>query len=70
MVSRVAGDWEHLYQPGINGLLNIVILAYWWVRILEERGTPIDETYTWFVSDVTWVLSRLAGVARDGIFNR
>ena len=70
MVSRVAGDWEHLYQPGVNGLLNIVILAYWWVRILEERGTPIDETYTWFVSDVTWVLSRLAGVACDGIFNR
>ena len=69
IISRIAGDWEHLYQPGVNGLLNVVVLAHWWARILEERGTPVDETYTWFVSDVTWVLSRLAGVARDGIFN-
>ena len=61
-------DWERLYQPGVNGLLNVVILAYWWARILEERGSAIDSTYSWFVSDVTWVLSRLTVVAREGVF--
>ena len=51
------GDWEDLYQPGVNGLLNVVILAHWWARILEERGNAIGETYPWFISDVAWVLS-------------
>lgn len=64
-VSRVEGDWERLYQPGINGLLNIIILAYWWARILTERDSVGDETYSWFVSDVTWVLSQLTVVARE-----
>jgi len=63
--SRVGGDWECLHQPGINGFLNVVILAHWWVRILKERGSAIDETYSWFVSDVTWVLSQLTIVARE-----
>ena len=65
-VSRhVEGGWERIYQPGVNGLLNIIILAYWWIRILEERGIAIDESYSWFVSDVTWVLSQLTVVARE-----
>lgn len=61
-VSRVGGDWERLYQPGINGLLNIVVLASWWARILKERDSPVDDTYSWFISDVTWVLSQLTSV--------
>ena len=68
-VTRVEGggfdDWERLYQPGTNGLLNIVVLAHWWARILEERGTPVDDAYTWFVSDVSWVLSQLTSVVAD-----
>lgn len=66
-VSRVRrdsfGDWERLYQPGNNGLLNVLILAYWWARILEERGSPVDGTYSWFVSDVSWVLTQLTAVS-------
>ena len=66
-VSRVGrdsfGDWERLYQPGNNGLLNVLILAYWWARILEEWGSPVDGTYSWFVSDVSWVLTQLTAVS-------
>lgn len=56
---RVGGDWECLYQPGANGLLNVVILAYWWAMILKARDAPPDNAYSWFVSDVSWVLSQL-----------
>ena len=66
-VSRVGrdsfGDWERLYQPGNNGLLNVLILAYWWAKILEERGSPVDGTYSWFVSNVSWILSQLTAVS-------
>lgn len=58
--------WERLYQPGINGLLNIVILVYWWARILKERGESADADYRWLVEDITWVLSQLARVASEG----
>ena len=68
VTSRVEGDWERLYQPGVNGLLNIVALAYWWATILKERGSGVNETYSWFVSDVTWVLSQLTDVAHEGIY--
>ena len=68
VISRVEGDWERLYQPGVNGLLNVVALAHWWARIFKERKIDVDETYSWFVSDVTWVLSQLTGVARAGIY--
>ena len=67
-VARAEGnfdDWERLYQPGTNGLLNVIILAHWWARILEERESPVDDAYTWFVSDVSWVLSQLTSVAAD-----
>ena len=63
-ISHVGGDWEHLFRPGVNSLLNVVVLAHWWARILEERGCAGDETYSWFVSDVAWVLSQLTVVAR------
>jgi len=33
---EVGGDWGGLYAPRINGLLNVVILAYWWASILDE----------------------------------
>ena len=68
-ISRTTGDWERLYQPGINGLLNVVVLAYWWARILAERDSPVDSVYSWFVSDVTWVLTQLTSVARDNLFD-
>ena len=66
-VSRVGGNWQRLYQPGTNGLLNVVVLAYWWAKILEQREIAIDGTYIWFISDVTWVLSELTDAARKGI---
>ena len=67
-VSRIEGDWEFIYKPGVNGFLNVVILAYWWARILGERGCDVDATYSWFVSDVEWVLSQLTIAAREGVF--
>jgi len=62
-VSReVQGGWDALCATGINGLLNVVVLAYWWVRILEE-DKPEDSVraeYEVFIEDVAWVLSNLA----------
>ena len=61
-VSRqVGGSWGALYAPRINGMLNVVILAYWWIRVLEEHkpkdGNRTD--YEFFADDISWVLSQL-----------
>jgi len=64
--NRGDGCWECLYQPGINGLLNVVILVYWWAKASEGRGESGDPAYHWLVEDVTWVLSRLTHIASDG----
>lgn len=61
--SRVVdGKWGTLYAPRINGLLNVVILAYWWVEVLEkqkpEDGSRAD--YEEFADDVAWVFSKLS----------
>jgi hypothetical protein len=66
--SRDEGRFESLYQPGINGLLNVVILVYWWASISEERGEPIDVAYHWLIADVTWVLTQLTHIADEGEF--
>ena len=62
VVSRqVGGSWGALYAPRINGMLNVVILAYWWIRVLEEQkpkdGNRTD--YEFFADDISWVLSQL-----------
>ena len=67
-IARDEGKLESLYQPGINGLLNIVILVYWWASILEERGEPAGLAYHWLLADVTWVLSQLTLIAKKGEF--
>jgi hypothetical protein len=62
-VSReVHGDWGVLYAPRINGLLNVVILSYWWSRILEEHKPEdgVRADYERFADDVSWVFSQLA----------
>lgn len=63
VVSReVKGGWEDLYAPRINGLLNIVILVYWWCRILEEQKPKdgVRTDYEFFADDVSWVFSHLS----------
>ena len=61
MVREVREDWGALYAPRINGLLNVVVLVYWWIRILEEDepkdGSRAD--YEQFTDDVAWVFSHL-----------
>ena len=62
VVSReVRGDWEALRAPRINGLLNVVILVYWWSRILEEHKPEdgVRANYEIFADDVAWVFSHL-----------
>ena len=62
-VSReVSGDWEALYATRINGLLNVVMLAYWWVRILDEHKPKdgVQADYEFFVEDVMWVFTNLS----------
>lgn len=61
-VSReIHGEWDVLYAPQITGLLNVVILAYWWIKILdkgkEQDGVRAD--YEEFAEDVAWVFSNL-----------
>ena len=61
-VSReILGDWDVLYAPRINGLLNVVILVFWWSQLLEEHksegGARAD--YEFFADDVAWVISCL-----------
>ena len=62
-VSReVNGGWDALHSPLINGLLNVVILAYWWVQTLDEL-TPegsVRADYEFFAEDVAWVFSKLS----------
>ena len=66
--SREEGSFDCLFQPGINGFLNVVILAYWWSNGLIESGAnSVTESskYHWFVTDVTWVLSKLFEAAQS-----
>ena len=62
-VSReVSGGWDVLHVLRINGLLNVVMLAYWWARILEEDEPKdgVRADYEFFTDDVAWVLSNLS----------
>jgi len=61
-VSRgVQGDWAALHAPRINGLLNVVILVYWWARILEQDPVGgVRADYEYFADDVAWVFSQLS----------
>lgn len=56
---EVHGEWDALYAPGVNGLLNVVMLAYWWAKILEEDRPEdgVRADYELFADDVAWVLS-------------
>ena len=58
---RVQGGWDILHSPRINGLLNIVMLVYWWIRILEEHKPRdgVHADYEFFAEDVVWVFSQL-----------
>ena len=63
VISReVSGDWKALRAPRINGLLNVVILVYWWSRILEEHRPEdgVRADYELFANDVAWVFSHLS----------
>jgi len=57
----VQGGWDILHSPRINGLLNIVMLVYWWIRILEEHKPRdgVHADYEFFAEDVVWVFSQL-----------
>lgn len=70
-VSRdVLGGWDVLHAPRINvlhaprinGLLNVVILVYWWIKALREHGLKDGgcADYEFFANDVAWVFSQLA----------
>jgi len=62
-ISRdVRGEWDVLYAPRVNGLLNVVMLVYWWVRILEEQKPKgsVRADYERFAGDVAWVFSNLS----------
>ena len=57
---EVGGEWGILYAPRANGLLSVVILVYWWGKILEKKpvdGLRVD--YELFAEDVAWVISNL-----------
>ena len=58
---EVGGEWGILYAPRANGLLSIVVLVYWWAKVLEEQK-PVDglrADYELFAEDVAWVISNL-----------
>ena len=62
-VSReVQGSWDVLRAPRINGLLNVVVLVYWWGRILEEQKPEdgVRADYEQLADDVAWVISNLS----------
>ena len=58
----IHGGWDVLHAPRINGLLNIVILAFWWAQFLEEQNPEggIRAEYEFFANDVAWVFSHLS----------
>ena len=58
---KIRGGWDVLHVPRVNGLLNVVMLAYWWAKVLEEEG-PEDgmrADYEQFADDVAWVFCNL-----------
>ena len=59
---RVCGGWGVLDASHINGLLNVVILVYWWVRLLKEQKPKdaVRADYEKFADDVTWVFSTIS----------
>ena len=59
---KVCGGWAVLDAPRINGLLNVVILVYWWVRLLEEQKPKdaVRADYEKFADDVAWVFSNIS----------
>ena len=59
---RVCGGWGVLDASRINGLLNVVILVYWWVRLLEEQKPKdaVRADYEKFADDVAWVFSTIS----------
>ena len=59
---KVQGDWKVLHAPRINGLLNVVILVYWWAQALEEQKLEdgVRADYEFFADDVAWVFSHLS----------
>lgn len=62
-VSReVHGGWDVLHAPRINGLLNVVMLVYWWISVLEEHKPEGSSRadYEFFADDVAWVFSNLS----------
>ena len=66
--SREDGEFDCLLKPGINGLVNVVILAYWWSNFLAKFPTDSEaegSRYRWFVTDVSWVLSKLLETAQS-----
>ena len=62
VLCTVKGDWGVLCAPHINGLLNVVILIYWWAWVLEEQepGGGARADYEFFADDVAWVLLHLS----------
>ena len=61
---EVRGEWDALRATGINGLLNVVVLAYWWIRILEEDKPEdgVHAEYEFFAEDVAWAPRNLASM--------
>lgn len=59
---KIQGDWGALHAPRVNGMLNIVVLAYWWVQALEQQNTKgtVRTDYEFFADDVAWVLFHLS----------
>ena len=63
VVSReIHGGWDILHAPRINGLLNVVVLVFWWAHFLEEQNPEdgIRADYEFFANDVAWVFSHLS----------
>ena len=58
---EVDGEWDVLHAFSINGLLNVVMLVYWWARVLEEDEPEggMRTEYEFLADDVAWVLSHI-----------
>ncbi|KAK0429659.1 hypothetical protein EV421DRAFT_1722942 [Armillaria borealis] len=56
------GEWEHLWHPGANGLMTVIICLKWWGELITKHygmGSLRMRSWETAVEDVLWVMTSM-----------